>query len=226
MSVKEGGAFQTFRDPNGNVLSSINRDGSILAQAIDFGDGTVQTTAAGGGGGAVSSVFGRSGAVVATNADYTPAQVGALPVHQTQTTLNNSQILNMGSDNAPVIVVAAISGKVLVPMSVLAKFTFVTTAYGGVASTDLQISADATPEGFPLPIFVASSLNFLDGSNGATTAQLFLSAGTGFNNIYLSTGAGNLVICSNSDFTGGNAGNALLVSVQYLIYDIVTGVFS
>jgi hypothetical protein len=32
----------------------------------------------GGGGGAVSSVFGRTGAVVATNGDYTPEQVGAL----------------------------------------------------------------------------------------------------------------------------------------------------
>jgi hypothetical protein len=87
MAIKEGGTFETFRDPNGNVLASINRDGSVLAQAIDFGDGTVQTTAAAGGG-AVSSVFGRTGAVVAAINDYTAAQlaVGALPDGVTATT--------------------------------------------------------------------------------------------------------------------------------------------
>ena len=87
MSIKEGGTFETFRDPNGNVLASINRDGSVLAQAIDFGDGTVQTTAAAGGG-AVSSVFGRTGAVVAAANDYTAAQlaIGALPNGVTATT--------------------------------------------------------------------------------------------------------------------------------------------
>lgn len=41
---------------------------------------------AGGGGGAVSSVFGRTGTVVAQNGDYTPAQVGAAPVVHTHGT--------------------------------------------------------------------------------------------------------------------------------------------
>lgn len=225
MSVKEGGAFETFRDPNGNVLITLNRDGTVQTAGIDFADGTTQTTAAAGGG-AVSSVFGRSGAVVATNGDYTAAQVGAFAAHQTQTTLSNSQILNMGNDNSAVTVVTAIAGKILVPISVLAKFSFVTAAYGGVGTSDLHVSADATPAGFPLPIFVASSSSFLDGAVGATSAQLFLSAGTGFNNIYLSTGGGNLVISCTSNLTGGNAANTLLVSVQYLIYDIATGVLS
>src|SRR5882672_7285404 len=78
MAVKEGGAFQTFRDPNGNVLSSINRDGSVLVQELDFADGTSQSTA--GGGGTVASVFGRTGAVVAVSGDYTAAQLGVAPL--------------------------------------------------------------------------------------------------------------------------------------------------
>lgn len=39
----------------------------------------------GGGGGAVSSVFTRTGAVVAASGDYTPAQVGSLPTGTTVT---------------------------------------------------------------------------------------------------------------------------------------------
>lgn len=43
--IKNGGSFQSFPDVNGNPLISINRDGSVLAQSIAYGDGTSQTTA-------------------------------------------------------------------------------------------------------------------------------------------------------------------------------------
>jgi hypothetical protein len=49
-TIKEGGSFETFNDPRGNPLTSINRDGTISTLGIDFADGTKQTTAATGGG--------------------------------------------------------------------------------------------------------------------------------------------------------------------------------
>jgi hypothetical protein len=49
MSITEGGSFVTYTDPNGNKLAAVNRDGSVLAQAVTFSDGTSQTTAASGG---------------------------------------------------------------------------------------------------------------------------------------------------------------------------------
>lgn len=45
MSIKEGGAFQSFRDPNGNLLIGLNRDGTIATAGIDFPDGTSQSSA-------------------------------------------------------------------------------------------------------------------------------------------------------------------------------------
>jgi len=66
--------FVKYTDQQGNLLAAVIRDGTVQAQQIEFGDGTKQTTAASGGG-AVSSVFTRTGAVVATTGDYTVAQV-------------------------------------------------------------------------------------------------------------------------------------------------------
>lgn len=47
---------------------------------VATGSGEATAWGSGGGGGAVSSVFGRTGAVAATSGDYTPAQVGALAI--------------------------------------------------------------------------------------------------------------------------------------------------
>jgi hypothetical protein len=44
-TIKEGGSFETFNDPRGNPLISINRDGTISTLGIDFADGTKQITA-------------------------------------------------------------------------------------------------------------------------------------------------------------------------------------
>jgi len=68
-TITEGGSFETFNDPRGNPLIALHRDGTILTQGLTFPDGTKQTTAPSGGG-AVSSVFGRTGAVVASANDY------------------------------------------------------------------------------------------------------------------------------------------------------------
>jgi hypothetical protein len=58
----------------GSVYDSSNSAGTSGQVLSSTGTGT-QWVAAGGGGGAVSSVFGRTGAVVATSGDYTTAQV-------------------------------------------------------------------------------------------------------------------------------------------------------
>lgn len=257
MSVKEGGTFETFRDPNGNVLSSINRDGTVLLQGIDFADGTTQNTAAGGGG-AVSSVFGRSGAVVAVSGDYTAAQLGvaalpngvtattqaaadnstkvattayvdaaAAPTHQAQVTLTNADILGMNDDVAPVLVVAAISGKCLIPIAVVAKFHFGGTSFfTGVATGDLHVSPGSA-FGFPNPLFIGSTQFFVDGSQQNNTVQAFLPSSSNFLVIgNAATGLGSLLVSTSSTLVGGLGANTMTVSIQYLIYDVTTGTFS
>ncbi len=48
--IKQGGSFQRFADNDGNALSSINRDGTMTVQAINYADGSQQTTASLGSG--------------------------------------------------------------------------------------------------------------------------------------------------------------------------------
>jgi hypothetical protein len=226
MSIKEGGAFNTFRDPNGNPLITLNRDGTILTAGIDFADGTVQTTAAGGGG-AVSSVFGRSGAVVAANGDYTASQVGAIPSHQVVVNLNDTQILNMNDDNSPVVLVPAVSGKAAIPTSVVCKFTKGGAAfYTGTAANDLNISNDGSATGFPSPLFIGSTQVLLDGTVVPNVFEILVPGNPSAVFAYQTSGSGNLVISCTSTLAGGGSGNILSVSVQYLVCDIATGVFS
>lgn len=47
--LKSGGVFEKFTDADGNLLSSINRDGTFSVQGVDFADGTSMSTAASGG---------------------------------------------------------------------------------------------------------------------------------------------------------------------------------
>ncbi len=48
-TIREGGSFQTWNDPNGNPLIALNRDGTISTEGIAFADGTTQTTASASG---------------------------------------------------------------------------------------------------------------------------------------------------------------------------------
>ena len=41
----EGGSFETFKDPSGNPLVSINRDGTLSTQGVLFPDGSEITSA-------------------------------------------------------------------------------------------------------------------------------------------------------------------------------------
>lgn len=72
-----GDVWESFTPPNGMVAWL--PDGS----AKQFLSGSWGDASFGGGGGAVSSVFGRTGAVTAQTGDYTPAQVGAAAASHT-----------------------------------------------------------------------------------------------------------------------------------------------
>lgn len=189
MAIKEGGTYLTFRDPNGNVLASINRDGSVLAQAIDFPDGTVQTTAAAGG--AVSSVFGRTGAVAAVSGDYTAAQIGvaALPNGVTATTQAVGNSTTSLATTAYVLaskfnptILGSFSGETSLASSVL-SFTTPSTANGSLvriscsriilAAADTSFTQGTIVTHYNIPVLNAA-LNFtitaasLDGSSTLT----------------------------------------------------------
>lgn len=62
-----------------------------------FPDGTVQTTASSGGGGGVASVFGRTGAVVAVNYDYTWAQINKTTSSLVDLTTRSASDLSSGT---------------------------------------------------------------------------------------------------------------------------------
>lgn len=73
--------------PHIEMASSGGFSLNSIGQGITFPDGTLQTTAAGSG--AVTSVFGRSGTIVATNGDYVLAEIGDVNL----TNLQNGQVL-------------------------------------------------------------------------------------------------------------------------------------
>ena len=224
MSIKEGGTFETFRDPNGNVLASINRDGSVLAQAIDFGDGTVQTTAAAGGG-AVASVFGRTGAVVAATNDYSFSQVSGVlalsqiptPVHVAQVTLNNAQILTMGSN--PTRLLPSNPGRFLAPVTSIWEYTIVTTGY---------VTSSGGP---PIISDNANNVNLVQGVDTFlhTGFTAIIAAGEnifGSGTFIDSLDAGAFVANQGQvDYTGGNPANTLRVTFTYQLYNPTTGLF-
>jgi hypothetical protein len=231
MSIKEGGTFETFRDPNGNVLASINRDGSVLAQAIDFGDGTVQTTAAAGGG-AVASVFGRTGAVVAATNDYSFSQINGVatvaqipnPIHTTVTTVTHAQILALNV--TPVAVTPITAGHKVLPLQISMSFL-----YGGVAPyngsgtlvffhTDTFAGSGFRDGSVPEFLQVASSSTQIPGyveAQGSTSVQTLGPAGSPDQILLKNTG---------SAFTAGNSSNSLIVTVTYQLVDPLTGLTS
>jgi len=70
--------FVSWKDPDGDPLVAVNRDGTISAQGVIYGDGTKQTTASGGGTGILDISFTLSSAqILALNT--TGIQVIAAP---------------------------------------------------------------------------------------------------------------------------------------------------
>ena len=114
-SSNSGGSTNGYErmriDENGNVGIGTNAPTTKLDVAgqirsstggFKFPDGTVQTTAAtGGGGGAVDSVFGRTGAVVTGNNDYTWAQI-----NKSSSSLADIQTRSAGDLNAGTVPIA------------------------------------------------------------------------------------------------------------------------
>lgn len=77
MVVKQGGSFQRFNDPDGNPLISLNRDGTVFSQGVEFPDGTTQTTAASSGAATVALVADG----VTDNLAAINAAISALPAN-------------------------------------------------------------------------------------------------------------------------------------------------
>jgi hypothetical protein len=135
--INEGGSFVRYTDPNGVPIITINRDGTVSTEGIDFADGTKQTTAASGGGAVTSRT----------------------------TTLTSAQLLDLA--NTPIQVVPAPgAGKLIVPISYTIKYNHVTTPYtiqGG--STMIVQYTNGLGLGSNVIAFVANTLNgFFDSS--------------------------------------------------------------
>lgn len=95
--------------------------------------------ASGGGGGAVTSVFGRTGIVVAANGDYTFAQIGSLPtttsgygITDALTTSTTASGDLSGTYPSPVLLNSAVISKVLTGFS---------SSPGTISATDSVLSA-------------------------------------------------------------------------------------
>lgn len=73
----KGGSWVALAPQIGVEPGANDRDWQVLARAGQDGAVTIVEAGGGGGGGGVSSVFGRTGAVVSQAGDYTAAQVGA-----------------------------------------------------------------------------------------------------------------------------------------------------
>lgn len=83
------------KPPNGRVTLWVKSDGTV--HAVDDA-GTDTDLSEAGGGGAVSSVFGRTGAVVAVSGDYEASEVTFLPTGSISSTTVQAAIAEVSAD--------------------------------------------------------------------------------------------------------------------------------
>lgn len=141
---------------NGYVLTATTTGGNLCAWQVPTGGG--------GGGGAVSSVFGRTGAIVANTGDYSVAQItGAAPLASPHLT---------GVPTAP----TAAPGN---DTTQIATTAFVTAAIGGGGCPTCLLG---TPSNHGLVLSSATQTTTITGAG--STGQAFLSGGSSADGAY------------------------------------------
>lgn len=146
---------------NGYVLTATSTGGHLCAWQ-----------AGGGGGGAVSSVFGRTGAVVAVSGDYAVGQVtGAAPLASPALTGNPTAPTQTGSDNSTKIATTAFVQALVGSGGCPTCFLGTPTNHGVIVSSATQ-TASVTTAGIVGQAFVSGG----SGADGAYT-PLDLSGG-------------------------------------------------
>ena len=120
---------------------------------------------------------------------------------QVETIVSNAEVLTMKYDNAPITLVAAEAGKIIVPVS----FTFVATQAGGTetSSDDLRIGWNASVSG--ASDYISSSRDYMNGiTGGAIITTIFSPLNTSFPTSYPGTAENKpLQAWCNDVFNGG-----------------------
>jgi hypothetical protein len=171
-TVSGGGGSLAFQDEGSLVLASPSNVNFVGSGVTVTDVGGVATITVPGASGAVSSVFGRTGAVVAATNDYTFAQIGSKP-----TTLAGYGITDA----------AAGSGGVATSATVLATARTINgVSFNGSANITVTAAAD-TLTGSTLPALSGVNLTALNASNLAsgTVATARLGSGTANSTTFL-----------------------------------------
>lgn len=152
----------------GSVYDSSNSAGTSGQVLSSTGTGT-QWVAAGGGGGSVSSVFGRTGAVVATSGDYTTAQVtesGNLYYTEARVNANTNVAANTAARHNAVTIGTA--NGLSLSTQVLSLGLASSSANGALSSTDWS-TFNSKQNALTNPVTGTGTSNYLSKFTGTGT---------------------------------------------------------
>lgn len=145
--------------------------------------------------------------------------------HFLAVTLDASLLTNISADNSGgQRLIAAVAGKIIVPVSVVAKYHYGGAAFTGVAFNDLAITPQTGISGFPETMLIGSSQAWLDQTHDLW--QVFAPYGANAGSRFDSSGGGDLFLCNQAGEMGGGAGSTVKFYIQYLLFDIAGEVFN
>lgn len=192
--------------PQGVGIPAGGTAGQILTKNSDIDYDTVWSTG-GGGGGAVSSVFGRTGAITAQTGDYTPTQIGLGSVAnalqlQAANNLNDlasrtTALTNLGAGAANGL--ATLDGGAKVPLSQIPASLIGGLNYQGTWNATTNTPALASgigTKGFYYKVSVAGTTS-IDGINNWNVGDSIVFDGTTWDKI---DGTSSEVISFNGRF--------------------------
>jgi hypothetical protein len=154
--------------------------------------------------------------------------------HQATVSLTNAQLKALNT--TPIVIVAAPgSGKAIIPLSAMAVLTWVANYTAIDPSAVFAITHDGILPSTLAPAYETPDSNvtnlLANGSGGVSVfGPVALTSAALTPQPELNMGLSNLAVLvqlfnNGADLTGGDAGNALVVSVLYLILNLTTGVF-